>query len=598
MTNRNDYRIGSETKAVAEILHQGRFEVPWHQREYDWETRDVERFWNDIIGAQQRGAKDYFVGSIVLTRQTEALYHIQDGQQRLVTYSLMCAALRGVFEKRRAGITDARVQECQKIIFGVSPTGIISQSQVDRADLRINASPKNRDNFQHIARNRQLEPNGKFRTAWRTLSRKANRLSADEAHDLLDYLTKQVIAVEITSAAENATEVFETLNDRGKHLEDVDLVRNYLYSHFGTDFDNRHDEVHGNLIALRDQFSGKNAVAKMAEYVRCYMHCRYGFFNVRQMHKGIREAIEKDVGSLNANETKNYVHRLTLDLRRLEHISVFLALDDGDTNAEIISQFVDQAGSRQHHRNMKNFVAELQEYSVTRPILYAILTQFQRAEGAEKGRVAKNGNLIARNLTSFLMRTTTVVDKFSPSTVQEEFSGWGHQIHNKITQRTPREFATALKKADRNQIWSDSEFRSTLSNLRVSNKKALKVLLSLYSFQQNDLIQQNTDRLSVEHILPESPNWLTKGDWPDFNSDEHALHYNKLGNLTLMAVADNRGGEEQNESFTKKVLFLKRSTLKENLEVAKCIRWTPQTVQQRQARLGRLSCQVWPLADR
>ncbi len=597
MTNRNNYRIGSQTKSVADILHQGRFEVPWHQREYDWETRDVERFWNDILVAQQRGARDYFVGSIVLTHQAEAVYHIQDGQQRLVTYSLMCAALRGAFEKRKAGITDARVQECQKIIFGVSPTGIISQSQINSADLRINASPKNRDNFQHIARNRQLEPNGKFMTAWRTLSRKANRLSVDEAHDLLDYLTKQVVAVEITSAAENATEVFETLNDRGKHLEDVDLVRNYLYSHFGTDFDNRHDEVHENLMALREQFSGKNAVAKMAEYVRCYMHCRYGFFNVRQMHKGIREAIEKEIGSLNATEKKDYVHQLTLDLRRLEHISVFLALDDGDTNAEIISQFVDQAGSRQHHRNMKNFVAELQEYSVTRPIMYAILTQFQRAEGAEKGRVAKNGNLIARNLTSFLMRTTSVVDKFSPSTVQEEFSGWGHQINNKITQRTPREFSTALKEVDRNQIWSDSEFRSTLSNLRVSNKKALRVLLSLYSFQQNDLIQQNADRLSVEHILPESPTWLSKGDWPDFNSNEHALHYNKLGNLTLMAVADNRGGE-QNESFAKKVLFLKRSTFRENLEVAKCIQWTPQTVQQRQARLGRLACQVWPLADR
>ena len=49
MTNRNNYRIGSQTKSVADILHQGRFEVPWHQREYDWETRDVERFWNDIL---------------------------------------------------------------------------------------------------------------------------------------------------------------------------------------------------------------------------------------------------------------------------------------------------------------------------------------------------------------------------------------------------------------------------------------------------------------------------------------------------------------------------------------------------------------------
>ena len=127
---------------MTEILHQGRFEVPWHQREYDWEAGDVERFWNDILSAQKRGATDYFVGSIVLTRQAEAVYHIQDGQQRLVTYSLMCAALRGVFEKQAAGNTDIRVQESQKIIFDVSPTGMISQRQIDDAEPRINPSPK------------------------------------------------------------------------------------------------------------------------------------------------------------------------------------------------------------------------------------------------------------------------------------------------------------------------------------------------------------------------------------------------------------------------------------------------------------------------
>ena len=595
MTTHNDYRIGSETKSVAEILRQGRFEVPWHQREYDWDTGDVERFWNDILVAQQRGARDYFVGSIVLTRQVEAVYHIQDGQQRLVTYSLMCAALRGVFEAQNAGNMDARVQECQKIIFGVSPTGIVRQGQIESAELRINASRKNKDNFQHIARNRKLEPNGKFRTAWRILSRNSKRLSEDEANELLDYLTNQVIAVEITSAAENATEVFETLNDRGKHLEDVDLVRNYLYSHFGTDFDNRHNEVHENLIALRDQFSGKNAVAKMAEYVRCYMQCRYGFIKAKQMQKGIRDAIEQETLTFDANQKKDYVYQLTLDLRRQEHITVFLALDDGNTNADVISQFVERAGTRQHRRNMQNFVAELQEYSVTRPIMYAVLTQFQKAEGPQQRHVAKNGNLIARNLTSFLMRTTTVVPKFSPSTVHEKFSEWGHKVHHDLTRNTVRDFLADLKESDENEIWTDASFRNTVTNLRVSTKKAQRILLSLYGYQQNDLGQHNFGRLTVEHILPESPRWLSQGSWPGFDETAHTLCYNKLGNLTLLSLADNRGGDNQNESFAKKVQFLQRSIFKENQEIAQLDEWTPNRVQGRQSRLAGLACQVWPI---
>ena len=593
MTTSDDYRIGSTTKSVREILYQGRFEVPWHQREYDWEVGHVKRFWDDILSAQKRGAKDYFVGSIVLTPQSGSSYHIQDGQQRLVTYSLMCAALRGVFDKQDAPNTDARVQEAQKILFEVSPTGMINQQQIENVDLRINPSPKNKDNYQHLARRRKLEPNGKFRKAWQILTHNASQLSEDEAHNLLDYLTKRVIAVEITSGTENATEVFETLNDRGKHLEDVDLVRNYLYSHFGTDDDNRHQQVHENLLELRNQFTGRRQVDKMADYVRCYMQCRYGFINAKLMHKGIRDAIEKDMASFDANKKKDYVHDLTLDLRRQKHIATFLALDAGDTNADIISQFVTQSGSEQHHRNMKEFVAELKEYNVTRPIMYAILTQFQKAEGSTKNHVAKNGNAVARNLTSFLMRTTTVVDKFSPSTVQKEFSKWGYKIQLGLTQETAHEFAVALSSIDRASIWSDADFKSTVASLRVSEKKAKRILLSLYSFAQHDLGQQTPQYLSVEHILPKSPAWL-KG-WTSFNEDAHTSHRSKLGNLTLLSIADNKGGEEQNESFGKKIQVLKKSTIKENQEIANLQEWTPDRVQERQDRLAKLACQVWPV---
>ena len=402
-----------------------------------------------------------------------------------------------------------------------------------------------------------------------------------------------MIAVEIISEPGNANEVFETLNDRGKHLASVDLVRNYLYSHFGSDFDNRHRQVHEDLLALRDQFSGPYAIKKMADYVRCYMQCRYGYINSKQMHKDIREAVDKDVLSMDTEQRKQYVQDLTLDLRRDEHIQTFLALDAGDTNAEVVKQFVSHAGSLQHQRNMGDFITELKEYGVTRPAMFAVLLQFQRADPSRKRMVARQGNAIARDLASYVMRTATVVDKFSPSTLEAEFSAWWHRIQRELTPSTQGEFSAALTKVGRAAILSDTGFQAAVSNLRVQHQKAKRILLSLYRFQQNDLSQQNPGRLTVEHILPESPHWLE--GWPGFNEDTHTSHYSKLGNLTLLAPSDNRGGEEHNESFERKTRVLSRSTIAENQEIARLDDWTPSRIQERQDRLAQLACRVWPI---
>ena len=162
MTTRRKHRIRSITKTVSEILHQGRFFVPWHQREYDWEDGEVKSFWEDINMAQERGASDYFVGSIVLTDRGGETYDIQDGQQRLVTFSLMCAALGMFFESQNNPSTDTRIQEVRKILFNVPPVGMLNQAQVDNADERISMSVKDKLNYHLILRGRDLEPNGKL----------------------------------------------------------------------------------------------------------------------------------------------------------------------------------------------------------------------------------------------------------------------------------------------------------------------------------------------------------------------------------------------------------------------------------------------------
>ena len=595
MTN-NEYRIGSSTKTVANILLQGRFQVPWHQREFDWEPDDVEQFWDDIVEAVNKQHDDYFVGSIVLTKSGEGNYHIQDGQQRLVTYSLMCAALSRAFEKEHDANTDARIQVANKILFDISPTTMNNMDEVKNSSPRINPSLKDRLNYGLIIRGRHLEPNGKLKKAWHILHNRSLDLSEGDADRMLRYLTKSVVAVEITTGEQNATQVFETLNDRGKRLEDVDLLRNHLYSYFGTDSDERHRRVHDDLVALRDQFDGPYAVNKMSEYVRCTMQCRFGFINAKRLNKGTIQAITKDIEGFDNEAKKDYIADLAFELRKSEHIQAFLVLDKADMYSELVKDFVSKAGTEYDKRNMRDFITEMRDYKVTRPIFFAILMQFQRAQGGEKRSKARYGHALAQNITAFMMRTAAATDKFSPATVEGTLSNWGRQIAEVLGKETVADFAAALKNIDKSRIWSDKDFRDALLNLRLESPKAKKILYPLYKFEQSDLSQQNQEHMTVEHIVPRSPKWLI--GWEEFGEDTHASYSTRLGNLTLMSRSDNKSEEEHNESFEAKKALLRVSALKENQRLAECEIWGPQAITAREGTLIDLACQVWCLREK
>ena len=86
--------IKAESKLISHLFYMGRFAVPWHQRYYDWASGDVEALLHDIDEALRDNRISYFLGSIMLlsTRQSKH-WEINDGQQRMITLSLICASL-------------------------------------------------------------------------------------------------------------------------------------------------------------------------------------------------------------------------------------------------------------------------------------------------------------------------------------------------------------------------------------------------------------------------------------------------------------------------------------------------------------------------
>ncbi len=57
---------------IATVLQDRLLKVPEYQHSYSWKTQQVEAFWRDLQAAMLDGAADYFMGTIVLSREATA----------------------------------------------------------------------------------------------------------------------------------------------------------------------------------------------------------------------------------------------------------------------------------------------------------------------------------------------------------------------------------------------------------------------------------------------------------------------------------------------------------------------------------------------
>ena len=65
--------------------------IPDYQRIYCWKDNDIEKLWNTFL--EIHNGSDYHLGTIILHKNNENNYDIIDGQQRLVTITIILRAL-------------------------------------------------------------------------------------------------------------------------------------------------------------------------------------------------------------------------------------------------------------------------------------------------------------------------------------------------------------------------------------------------------------------------------------------------------------------------------------------------------------------------
>ena len=582
-------KITSNVRLVSEVLHSGHFEIPWHQRYYSWKE-EVDELLTDLQGALNTGKTCYFLGSIMLVMPANAKRRrINDGQQRLITLSLLIAACCQRFAQKRS-LSQSRETHALRVLFDRPDNQTSRLADSAKYKVRIEPSRSDKSRYEQILRGHDIGTNGVLADAWKKINAFVGAMSKSERETFFDFLMQKTeISVLDVPGDVDANLVFEALNARGKPLDDVDLIRNRLYSYFSESDDaTRRETVHGTLEGAVVVLRNTKAVQ---EYFRCYLQCCYGHLQKMRLYREARSAIEQAVRRRNSSD---YVFELVSGLGRNDNIELFRTITSSSPSQSLNKLLPVSSGKR----SLTVLLGELRTYKVSHPLVFALLHRLIAETNEDTKR--KAGRVAIRslkNLASFVMRTAFVAPKFEPSKFENAFAHCARTVFGG-SDIGSLDILGDLKQHDEWNIVSDNNFirRMTEIDLR-DNTKALRYLFGINAKNQVGSGAVIERGCTVEHILPQSEHyWKSWTGFKEVNAEEWVC---RTGNLVVVSQKENRPEARFNHDFAAKKLAFNNSPLQMPRDVAASYNdWTPKTIERRSQQLAREAAAIWRFSSR
>ena len=576
----------------SDLFRMGQFNVPWHQRNYDWESSAVRALLDDIGDAIEETRKGYFLGTIMLVGSEINQWEINDGQQRMVTISLIIAELCRGFANRQSGSQLEGL--ALEMLFDLGRNNTSTWGEMEECSPRITPPQNDVMRYRQMILGNTIGTNGKLTVAWREVAQFLSPMNHQQSKQYFEFILNnlEVVCLRIPPAID-ANTVYETINCRGKKLDDLDLIRNYLYSHFNTTGNSeKKDVLHQNLEKIRTYFSSST---KASQYMRCHLQCRFGFLRKDDFYLDVRKVIRaKENKEKNpTQQLSDYVFRLTQEIASNELLRLFQVISAPNPDQEFIDRFKTDSRTTNSLRNLEVFLRELHEYTIAQPLIFAILTKYILEKDAQKRKqIAKIANKHLRRLTTFVMRTAFVSQKFSPSLFEKKFSNCANRIMLSDNIIPKEEFIQFLKECDNDfNVMSDYNFQNIIAEAKMTgNQKIKQFLLGINKDLQSDASIINERRCSVEHILPKSP--THRKNWIHFK-DDGSDWIHRIGNLTVMGQTDNKPGLKYNGNFADKRRVYQESGIKLTKQLGQNTEWTPESIKSRQKMMAELAVRVW-----
>lgn len=538
------------------------FTIPLYQRPYAWTTEQAGELLEDLIAALGDGNKTieeinpYFLGSIVLIKGDKPDAQVVDGQQRLTTLTILIAAFRALIPKELTDkLTKYLYQEgdpfegtsnIYRLRLRERDADFFNQYIQDECGIGklqdLNVS-KNSNSCQNIKENALF------------FVQRLGQFNESQLFRLVQFIVTRCFIVIVSSPDfDSAYRIFSVLNNRGLDLSLTDILK---------------AEIIGEIPDIeKEQYNSK------------------------------WEEIEDDLGRDDFKELFSHI--------RMIYRKAKLA----DTIIKEIREYVKPLVNPQNFIN-KTLIPLADSFEQIKRTSY---TSTHRASEVNKlfgwlNRI-DNSDWIPPAIL-YLSKNYNDSDKLVYFFTELERLGAGLMIKRaNINERIGRysKLLTAIEKEEdlytpESPLQLTSEERNDIldilkKDLYLIEKIRLYVLLRLDAALAGGDASYNFPTITVEHVLPQSPNpnsvWV---QWfPDQKERGNFVHL--LGNLLLLSRKKN--SEAQNYDFAKKkqTYFTSKSGVSNfalTTQVLMEQEWTPEVINKRQKELIDKLKQVWRL---
>lgn len=236
-------------------LFLDKFDVDFYQREYVWQKKQIEDLINDLSTEflknwtkgdsieKVRNYDPYFMGEIILSTREGQRSTIIDGQQRITTFTLILIYML----KKFGNINQFPHSDIEKAIysddFGTPRFNLdIDQRRECMLSLFKNGYYQPTEKDEHYVKN-IVDRYNDIADCWN------ENINEDNVVNFAYWLKEKVVFSKVwTNSDEFAYVIFETMNDRGLSLTQVEMLRSYLLANLNKDKREEGVELFDNVI--------------------------------------------------------------------------------------------------------------------------------------------------------------------------------------------------------------------------------------------------------------------------------------------------------------------------------------------------------------
>jgi len=541
------------------------FVVPDYQRGYEWKQKHLEDLWNDLqrIGD---GIEFHYLGNIIFRREEGGdRFEIVDGQQRMISLSLLMLAIRD-----SPNVDVERDRRFDDILYSY---------EADVRERKIIYNDKSSEygtQFHQIWEGNADEVEGSIKDAYDYFSRKLAGLEEDKLDEIAEKVGDNLRVVEtIADDTRIAYMIFQSQNERGTEVTPEILAKARIFGEAEQLEDTEKRRVIGRWEAIYDQLERKLGGPRFRSDLRVRRPLTQILINSEY-----ETPTQIDKGELYRNFDKILrKHPDTLDFVQWFQDQVENYLDVSSNSYDIHSRNIPKDAVR--HLQYLNAVSTHSE--VLSLTIYnrvdddKLLKEYFRLASILGMRMELAGYASASKRDAIYTAARNVREA-------EDINAIRDRLKDAILTESPTnpEIIEHVKANDMN-IRGSWNFRTLLK------------LVSIEEARRSDRSRLPLEDLHIEHVAPRNTfgnskyaEWRRKLDEEEFDERK-----DMIGNLTLLLPDDHASLDET--SFTDKKNTYTNSDIQITEEIAKYDDWSDEDIDERTERLARELTERWDI---